>query len=69
MRKQEHRYSSGLVAVEWVAACETCGAGVTVVHPGLARGWERAHARFGCGRPLHLEEAGRGWEPAPPVLS
>ncbi|MEN3301692.1 hypothetical protein [Pseudonocardia sp.] len=68
MRQQEQRYPSGLVAVEWAGECEKCGAGVTVCHPALARGWERTHARFGCDRPLHMAETGRGWEPAPPVL-
>ncbi|GAY10983.1 hypothetical protein [Pseudonocardia sp. N23] len=69
MKKQETRYPSGLVDSQWIAECGNCGASAAATSAALAEAWERTHLRFGCDTPLHREETGRGWAPAPPVLS
>lgn len=67
MKRNEHIYPSGLVGVDWSARCPECGASVTVKNSTLAHAWEVAHRRHGCGRLLHVDETGRGWEPLAPV--
>jgi hypothetical protein len=67
MRCSEHTYPSGLVETTWLAECGLCRAEVRIVREDLARSWERAHAHFGCMRPLVPDESGRGWVALPPV--
>jgi hypothetical protein len=65
MRRIDHTYPSGLSSVEWVGECTGCGASAAGPHVGLARSWEVAHRRFGCGTGLILDESGQGWRPHP----
>jgi hypothetical protein len=69
MRRIEHTCPSGLSLVEWVGECTGCGACATGPNVGLARSWEMAHQRFGCGTGLALDESGQGWRPHPMARS
>lgn len=68
MKVTQTRHPSGLVSVEWIAQCAVCGATATLRREALAHSWELAHQRYGCARPLRLDESGRGWCATPPTL-